>query len=306
MASADPWSALEAQRKAAAPAAAAPAAAAAAPADAPADALAQRTIRFGDTATEPAAGGAVLGTTRPFSAPARARQPPSHIVENRQVRKVLDHPLRPSAPAWPFSTSLRPADRRSLFDRGHVDLAPWDGAKVASSSTRKGWSSFGVQTVSQRATAAAVVFPTQPRVPAWQQNAERRRSEPGPANNASGVLRFKAIGAPPARHGSAGTAAARRQPPLPAGHFRHVPDPANAEGAAYVPYPLLHVRPIAGGIHSAPGRGPRAQAAQAGGGARTFGTARRQCALAAPHGVGERRAGGGAQPRTLYYVPMTR
>ncbi|KAJ1635193.1 hypothetical protein T492DRAFT_967690 [Pavlovales sp. CCMP2436] len=187
------------------------------------------------------------------------------------------------------------SDRGTPLDRGYVDLAR---PRSASSSRAKGWSAFGAQAVSQRATAATTRFATEPRVAAWLQDAERRRDEPGPAAKGSGMLRHKAISGVRAHPSRAGTATARRH--LPPGHFRHVSgsDP-NAE-TEFIPYPLLHVRPIKGGVRNAAGRGPPGVPA---GGARTFGTARRETAM----GVARGPSGGAArvEPR-LYYVPMTR
>lgn len=276
LAGSSPWSALDAQRaqKAAASApashvAAAPDAtqpAAAAPA---ADEAAKRTLRFGNTAA------GTKGSTRPLSAPDRRATP---LAERRQPRDA-------------------PPGAGAHRQGAHLDFEKWAGTKPATGGRgRQGWSSFGVQTVSQRPTAAMAAFPTGPRVPVWLQNAERRRSEPGPADHASGVLRFHGVGQEAARRDGAGTAAARRQPPLPTGHFRHAPDPEG--GYVHVPYPLLHVRPIRGGLGgAAPARGPHAKSA---GGARTFGTARRETAMAVPFGAGRK------QPRALYYVPTTR
>ncbi|KAG8457063.1 hypothetical protein KFE25_004374 [Diacronema lutheri] len=285
---ADPWASLDAQRASAGAGAPAPAP------DAP-DPEA-RTVRFETVAARPASapGGARVGTG--------AMRIGAPLVENRPVRKVLDHPLHPSAPAWPFGMGRR----ATLLEHARVDLAPPDGAAWRSSSARAGPSAFGAQASSHRANAASARFTTAPRVAPWVQAAERGRDEPGPAEHASGVLRMHALGAGGCgARGSAGTAGARRQPPLPVGHFRHRAAEREGEGGAepeYVPYPLMHVRPIRAGIAPAAGRAPRAPPAS---GARTFGTARRETALAAPRGAGGEGAGArrGVRP---YYVPMTR
>jgi hypothetical protein len=240
------------------------------------------------------------------------------LVENRRVRKVLDHPLLPSAPAYPFAGGRRVfggGDGRGVLDgeAGIVDLAPWDRPGTADSTRDPGWSAFGTQTASHRATAAVVAFERAPRVAAWVREAEARALEPGPGRYGSGLMRHKALAPAAARAGSAGSARARRQDSLPAGHFRHYPREgavsARADGAGhatyeYVPYPLLHVRPVTGGAHGrAGGAGARTPSGVVGS---TFGTARRQTAFSATPAVGIGARTRGAEGPRAYYVPMTR
>lgn len=248
------------------------------------------------------------------------------LTRNDPVPKVLDHPLRPSSPAYPFATArrgvpgavpTRPPTANELA-RARIDLRPPRDVyapRRGEALFHRGWSAFGDQPLSARETAPAPRFPRQPREAAWEAAAKRRASEPAPDRYGSGMMRHRAVapyaptvqGLHTARHPPPkvwGTAAARGHPSKPTGTFRYLPgevqhghtlqpaeraDARRGAGAQLLPYQLLRPRRR---VHAAP-PAPRGFG----------GSAKRTCALGPAPNAGSLRGGESAP---FYYTPVTR